>query len=59
MGIHTYSGNYGLNLDVCTDCAYFAIMIYEWNPKKAKDNLKKHDVDFSDAVISLEDENVH
>jgi len=30
---------------------------YEWDPKKAKDNLKKHGVDFADAVISLEDEN--
>ena len=32
-------------------------MEYEWDPKKAKDNLKKHGVDFADAVISLEDEN--
>ena len=32
-------------------------MEYEWNPKKAKDNLRKHGVDFADAVISLEDEN--
>ncbi len=33
------------------------MMEYEWDPKKAKDNLKKHGVDFADAVISLEDEN--
>ncbi len=32
-------------------------MEYEWDPKKAKDNLNKHGVDFADAVISLEDEN--
>ncbi len=32
-------------------------MEYEWDPKKARDNLKKHGVDFADAVISLEDEN--
>ena len=32
-------------------------MEYGWDPKKAKDNLKKHGVDFADAVISLEDEN--
>ncbi|WP_456417656.1 BrnT family toxin [Thiolapillus sp.] len=32
-------------------------MDYEWDPEKARDNLKKHGVDFADAVISLEDEN--
>ncbi len=32
-------------------------MDYEWNRKKARENLKKHGVDFADAVISLEDEN--
>jgi len=34
-------------------------MDYEWDPKKARDNLKKHGVDFADAVISLEDENAN
>lgn len=29
----------------------------EWNPTKAKENLRKHGVDFADAVIALEDEN--
>ena len=29
----------------------------EWDPGKAKDNLRKHGVDFADAVIALEDEN--
>ncbi len=32
-------------------------MKYEWNKIKAKENLRKHGVDFADAVISLEDEN--
>jgi uncharacterized protein len=31
-------------------------MGYEWNPKKAASNLRKHGVDFADAVIALEDE---
>ena len=28
---------------------------YEWDPRKAADNLRKHDVDFADAVLALED----
>ncbi len=32
-------------------------MNYEWDKIKAKENLRKHGVDFADAVISLEDEN--
>lgn len=32
-------------------------MDYEWSPRKARENLKKHGVDFADAVIALEDEN--
>lgn len=32
-------------------------MKVEWDPKKAKSNLKKHGVDFADAVIALEDSN--
>lgn len=32
-------------------------MDIEWNPRKAKENLRKHNVDFADAVIALEDEN--
>ncbi len=31
-------------------------MRYEWDPDKARENVKKHGVDFADAVISLEDE---
>jgi len=32
-------------------------MELEWDPRKAKENLRKHGVDFTDAVIALEDEN--
>ena len=32
-------------------------MDYEWDARKAVENLSKHGVDFSDAVIALEDEN--
>ena len=31
-------------------------MEFEWDPRKAKENLRKHGVDFTDAVIVLEDE---
>ena len=31
-------------------------MIYEWNPQKATNNLRKHGIDFADAVTALEDE---
>jgi len=29
----------------------------EWDPGKGAENLRKHGVDFADAVIALEDEN--
>lgn len=32
-------------------------MDYEWSPGKAAENLRKHNVDFADAAIALEDEN--
>ena len=32
-------------------------MEFEWDPRKAKENLRKHGIDFADAVIALEDEN--
>jgi hypothetical protein len=32
-------------------------MDIEWDPRKAAENLRKHSVDFADAVIALEDEN--
>jgi len=30
-------------------------MEYEWDPAKAAANLRKHRVDFADAVLALED----
>ena len=32
-------------------------MDYNWDPRKAAENLRKHGVDFADAVIALEDKN--
>ena len=32
-------------------------MEFVWGPRKAKEKLRKHGVDFADAVIALEDEN--
>ena len=32
-------------------------MDYNWEPRKAAENLRKHGVDFADDVIALEDEN--
>jgi uncharacterized protein len=31
-------------------------MDFEWDLRKAAENLRKHGVDFADAVIALEDE---
>ena len=31
-------------------CAYDRIHGYEWDPRKAKQNLRKHGIAFSDAV---------
>ena len=31
-------------------------MEFVWDPGKAKENLRKHGVDFADAVVALEDE---
>ncbi|MFV1985235.1 MAG: BrnT family toxin [Thiohalomonadales bacterium] len=31
-------------------------MNIEWDPRKALENVRKHNVDFADAVISLEDD---
>jgi uncharacterized DUF497 family protein len=33
----------------------YSAMIVEWDPAKALSNLRKHWVDFADAVIALED----
>lgn len=31
-------------------------MSYEWDSRKARANIRKHGVDFADAVTALEDE---
>ena len=36
--------------------AYNARVSYEWDTKKAAINLRKHGVDFADAISALEDE---
>ena len=40
-----------------TVCAYTTVVECKWDPRKARSNLKKHSVDFADAVVALEDEN--
>ena len=37
-------------------CAYTCRVAYEWDPKKAASNLRKHRVDFADAVTVFEDD---
>lgn len=37
-------------------CAYNEKVEYQWDPAKALVNLKKHGVDFADAVAVFEDE---
>ena len=39
-----------------TTCIHLSIR-FEWDAAKARENLRKHRVDFADAVIALEDEN--
>ncbi len=40
-----------------TICAYTEYMKFAWDVSKADQNLRKHGVDFADAVIALEDIN--
>jgi len=42
-------------IDEYARCAYIWPMRYEWDDAKREDNLRKHGVDFSDAVGALED----
>ena len=37
-------------------CAYTCHVAYEWDPKKAASNLRKHKIDFADAVMVFEDD---
>ena len=45
-----------LKLDSMHICAYNFKVQFEWDSEKAISNLKKHGVDFADAVTVLEDE---
>ena len=40
-----------------TTCTYTLPMRVTWDDAKARDNLIKHDVDFADAAVALEDVN--
>ena len=37
-------------------CAYTCRVAYEWDLKKAASNLRKHKIDFADAVTLFEDD---
>ncbi len=39
----------------CPDTKYNAIVVFTWDPKKAAANLKKHGIDFREAVTVLDD----
>ena len=47
------------------ECAYIITVEYQWDPEKAKRNIKQHSVRFSDAItifvddraITIEDDN--
>jgi uncharacterized DUF497 family protein len=40
-----------------TGIRYFIPVQYEWDDGKAAENHRKHGVDFSDAIVALEDAN--
>ena len=42
-------------LDLYTNCAYIQAMGFEWDEKKATTNIKKHGIDFADAVTIFDD----
>jgi uncharacterized DUF497 family protein len=43
-------------LDRMYDCAYNPVIDYEWDPAKARTNLRKHGIDFADVVAIFEDD---
>jgi len=45
-----------MNIDNMYKCTYIIFVQYEWDQRKAINNLKKHDVDFADAATVLDDE---
>jgi uncharacterized protein len=42
-------------LAVCTDVHTIIEMAYQWNPEKAAANLRKHGINFADAVSVFSD----
>jgi len=40
----------------CTNVHTLEPVCYEWDPAKARRNLRKHGIDFADAATALEDE---
>ena len=44
-----------MRLVVCTDVHTIIEMVYQWNRDKAATNLRKHGVDFADAVSVFSD----
>ena len=40
-----------------TLCIYSGTLTFEWDEDKRRANLRKHDVEFADAVTAFEDEN--
>ena len=54
MGQIIFDNNF---LDTYTVCTYNNIVSFEWNPDKATTNLKKHGIDFADAVTVFDDIN--
>jgi hypothetical protein len=44
-------------LAATTDIRYYQFVQYEWDNGKAAENLRKHGVDFADAIAALEDPN--
>lgn len=41
---------------MCIRCAYTIFVSFEWDEVKRRQNLRKHGVEFADAVSSLADE---
>jgi len=39
-----------ISIDVSTDCIYTSIIKFEWDEEKNRANMRKHGVDFADAI---------
>jgi uncharacterized DUF497 family protein len=45
-----------LRLRIHTSVQSYTVILFEWDPRKAGANFRKHGVRFADAVSALEDE---